>query len=532
MALKVTLKRVGSKFKLMVGGVVKGVFGSIGAAQAFLKKEFGKAFVPAPKGAKNPRGKKLKLDSAAAARILNMLGIARGEDFHTLSSSKVDQLLAEAKGYGYQKPKSASGSKGRYFHAHLQRLAARKNPKFDFTMGGTHPARGKDYVGSASGWVSIWKGSPVDAKALANHLTRSHKISAKTAKAGKLTSVKIHLKDASAAKRVVQDFKSELSAQGRKNPNTIGPKLPASRHAYYTSKLVKNGVPVRFLYKGQALNIVTGQLASKGSNVMYHPVYWSFDRATANELAKELGVTAVFDKESNPSCGVGRKKNVAMGKTIGKGKHRKFFPFRSSPDYDPTQLHDAEGKRARALRRKKSKAKPKARKRATKAPVRRGSKRSSMTRYRATQNPSFGYPGFGHPTTGRKFRETGMFAESRKRRLQAFNADKSRQAGMKLGLQDRKELTRIKSNAALEAIAEAKGYNLDSFRDGYDRAFDGYYPIDPRVKVGKLPNPKGKRKIPAAFKAAAERARSMTPAQRAAWAKKMAAAKAAKRRGR
>lgn len=41
---------------------------------------------------------------------------------------------------------------------------------------------------------------------------------------------------------------------------------------------------------------------------------------------------------------------------------------------------------------------------------------------------------------------------------------------------------------------------------------------------------KAKRSIPAAFKAAAERAKAMTPAQRAAWAKKMQAARKAKQK--
>lgn len=32
--------------------------------------------------------------------------------------------------------------------------------------------------------------------------------------------------------------------------------------------------PCRFLANGQAVNICTGELCSKGSNILYHPIYW------------------------------------------------------------------------------------------------------------------------------------------------------------------------------------------------------------------------------------------------------------------
>lgn len=62
-----------------------------------------------------------RLSRVNACEILQRAGVPRGEDFHTLSSSKVDALLAEAKRAGYRKPKNANGSRGRYFHAYLQR---------------------------------------------------------------------------------------------------------------------------------------------------------------------------------------------------------------------------------------------------------------------------------------------------------------------------------------------------------------------------------------------------------------------------
>lgn len=61
-------------------------------------------------------------------------------------------------------------------------------------------------------------------------------------------------------------------------------------------EMVKNGVPVRFLIGGQAIDIVSGKAASKGSNIMYHPVYWNFSKETAKKIAKWLGAKAVFSE--------------------------------------------------------------------------------------------------------------------------------------------------------------------------------------------------------------------------------------------
>ncbi len=72
-------------------------------------------------------------------------------------------------------------------------------------------------------------------------------------------------------------------------------------------------------------------------------------------------------------------KNVAYGHTIGTGQSRRFFPHRSSSDYDPTYLAGPEGVRAREkvkakkkkVTTKKAKAK-KATKKAKKNPSRVG----------------------------------------------------------------------------------------------------------------------------------------------------------------
>lgn len=61
--------------------------------------------------------------AALARGVLTACGIARDADFHTLSPSTVESLLAWADHYKYRKPKNANGSRGRYFHDLMQRRA-------------------------------------------------------------------------------------------------------------------------------------------------------------------------------------------------------------------------------------------------------------------------------------------------------------------------------------------------------------------------------------------------------------------------
>lgn len=56
------------------------------------------------------------------------------------------------------------------------------------------------------------------------------------------------------------------------------------------------GVPVRFLYRGQAVNIETGETTPRGTNVICHIVYWCFTRETALKIARLTGTKPVFDK--------------------------------------------------------------------------------------------------------------------------------------------------------------------------------------------------------------------------------------------
>lgn len=50
-----------------------------------------------------------------------------GRDFHTLSWADVERIIAAADAAKYRAPKSASGSRARYFHAACER--ARGNNK-------------------------------------------------------------------------------------------------------------------------------------------------------------------------------------------------------------------------------------------------------------------------------------------------------------------------------------------------------------------------------------------------------------------
>jgi hypothetical protein len=67
------------------------------------------------------------MDRSDAHTILQQCGAPIGEDFHRLSSGVVERLLERADAWKYRKPRNANGSRARYFHAYLQRLARRAN---------------------------------------------------------------------------------------------------------------------------------------------------------------------------------------------------------------------------------------------------------------------------------------------------------------------------------------------------------------------------------------------------------------------
>jgi hypothetical protein len=65
-----------------------------------------------------------KLTPETAREILRRAH-AINTDFHALGSSDVDVLVESADASKYRKPANANGSRARYFHAHLSRIAAR-----------------------------------------------------------------------------------------------------------------------------------------------------------------------------------------------------------------------------------------------------------------------------------------------------------------------------------------------------------------------------------------------------------------------
>ena len=65
------------------------------------------------------------MDKSTALNILQLAGVPKGEDFHRLSSGQVESLLEFADLHKYRKPKNANGSRGRYFHAYIERAASR-----------------------------------------------------------------------------------------------------------------------------------------------------------------------------------------------------------------------------------------------------------------------------------------------------------------------------------------------------------------------------------------------------------------------
>jgi len=54
--------------------------------------------------------------------------------------------------------------------------------------------------------------------------------------------------------------------------------------------------PCRFLKDGQAADLMTGHLCRKGSNVMYHPVYWNMPHEVATFVADWSNTKVVFSE--------------------------------------------------------------------------------------------------------------------------------------------------------------------------------------------------------------------------------------------
>lgn len=59
------------------------------------------------------------MNKQATKEILSSKGINFNDDFHLLSSDKIELLVEAAKEHKYRKPKNANGSTARYFFYHL-----------------------------------------------------------------------------------------------------------------------------------------------------------------------------------------------------------------------------------------------------------------------------------------------------------------------------------------------------------------------------------------------------------------------------
>jgi mannitol-1-phosphate/altronate dehydrogenase len=71
-------------------------------------------------------------------------------------------------------------------------------------------------------------------------------------------------------------------------------KLTTKQIEEIKQEVVDEGSPVRFLVNGQALEILSGDLLPKHTNIMYHPVYWNFTKETSKKIAKWLNAKPVF----------------------------------------------------------------------------------------------------------------------------------------------------------------------------------------------------------------------------------------------
>ena len=63
-----------------------------------------------------------RLTKHDATNLARRFGFPLGADFHSLSSGVVDAITHAADEWKYKKPRSANGSRARYFYAYLNRV--------------------------------------------------------------------------------------------------------------------------------------------------------------------------------------------------------------------------------------------------------------------------------------------------------------------------------------------------------------------------------------------------------------------------
>lgn len=117
-------------------------------------------------------------------------------------------------------------------------------------------------------------------------------------------------KDEKTAFRAVSKY---LPKQGK----TAASKLTPEQIAEVKKEMVSKGVPVRFMSGGGSLDIVSGKVSAKGTNVMHQIVYWNFTKETAKKIAQWLGARASFDKSASEE---GEADSLG-GKTAGTGNY-------------------------------------------------------------------------------------------------------------------------------------------------------------------------------------------------------------------
>lgn len=66
-----------------------------------------------------------RLEAPQARAILEAAGVDLGADFHALPSAQVDALREAADARRYRAPRARNGSRVRYWHAYLVRVASR-----------------------------------------------------------------------------------------------------------------------------------------------------------------------------------------------------------------------------------------------------------------------------------------------------------------------------------------------------------------------------------------------------------------------
>ncbi len=535
MGVLAKLKKVSGGFKLTVGSKSCGVFSSKEAAKGYLEGKYGRRFVPsASKAAKNP---KTRLGAYEARAILAKLD----GDFHALSSAQVERLLQEADLVGYRKPKNASGSRGRYFFAYLQRLASKKNPRRRRNIS-------QGFV-DATGFHPIRSAADYDPERVSERL-KARKPAKKTKKAKKSTA-----RQHSAVRAARKGSKRSSMTRYRASQN---PGINFKRGLTLRSHTPHMSNEVYFAGEHIGNIFVTGPLHTAGVGDRWeavdlqgksHGKHYTDKWEAAKGLARGMGL---FGGAKNPQQWVWPKRrgkknleridaNWGILHDVGFGGDKTYRAVRigadnaavSSVDTGPTVY-----KRSEALAFIKSKT--------ARNPKGKPYSQFGSGPYRVIARTT----GARHHGTIYCFQseaEARKFAADTGRIYAGTTRTKQNPEGLRLigraGKGSAVHVVEFHGEPIGKVSITSKGHwkATDLAGRNHGDMYVDHWAAAKQLALGlglgkKNPNKskaKSKRAIPAAFKAAAARAKAMTPAQRAAWAAKMQAARkraAAKRR--